>query len=74
MNRIAEYTRALDHQNKARRAAGRFMVASIEAGIIPDISPVAGCDALTALALAPVSDTRRLAAIKAYRAAYPVAA
>jgi hypothetical protein len=38
MDRTTEYRRALDHQNKARRAAGRFMVASIEAGIIPGFS------------------------------------
>jgi hypothetical protein len=74
MDYITEYTRTLGYQNKARRAAGRFMVAAIEAGIIPDMSPFAGCDALTVLMLAPVSDKRRLAAIKAYRAAYPVAA
>jgi hypothetical protein len=71
MDRITEYTRALAHQNKALRAAGRFMVASIEAGIISDRPLLAGFDVLTVLALAPVSDARRSAAIKAYRVAYP---
>ena len=66
MDHITQFTRALDYRNKAQRAAGRYMVMSIEAGIIPDTTMVAGFDALTVIALAPVSSKRRLAALKAY--------
>ena len=64
------YVKHLSARRAAERAMGRYLVAALEAAPrrMPDLGADERGNALSAILLAPVARSRRVAAIRAYRA------